>query len=128
MVKNSNDNKKEQREKPLYKKRILKNFYRDDADNDSDYVALADCDFAPDNKWAYKNGDAMGVSININYTLLGTTFAIRNTNNDIMVMRPYFSGTLQEFEKEVNETYKDDKLVRVYKALIELIKVHFEVF
>jgi hypothetical protein len=37
-----------------------------------------------------------------------------------------FYGTIEEFEKTVAKTHDDNKYGREYKALIELIKVHFD--
>ena len=52
------------------------------------------------------------------------TTIFRNTFGEIAVRTGCFTGTLDEFEKAVNEEHGDNQYAKEYKALIELAKVH----
>ena len=52
---------------------------------------------------------------------------IFHTDKGIFVQCGCFKGTLEEFEKKVKETHQGNKHERDYLALIEFVKVKFEV-
>ena len=52
---------------------------------------------------------------------------IFHTDKDIFVQCGCFKGTLDEFEEKVKETHQGNKHERDYLALIEFVKVKFEV-
>lgn len=56
---------------------------------------------------------------------LGTTIVFETNDGGISVSCGCFSGTLEEFEKKVEEKHGNNKYGREYKVLIELIKIHF---
>lgn len=56
-----------------------------------------------------------------------STTMFRGENENIYVSCGCFSGTLQEFESKVKETYGNNKFAREYLALVEAAKIHFEV-
>lgn len=58
---------------------------------------------------------------------LGTTLAYRNKNKSLTISCGCFLGTLEEFNKQVEQTHGDTRYGKEYKALIELIKIHFEI-
>ena len=51
---------------------------------------------------------------------------IYHTGKGVFVACGCFRGTLDEFAKKVEETHRDNKHARDYKALIEFVKVKFE--
>lgn len=55
---------------------------------------------------------------------MGTTFAY-NTDKGIYVKCGCFFGTLDEFDAKVEQTHGDNKHGKVYKAVIEVIKLRF---
>ena len=55
----------------------------------------------------------------------GTTTVFENKDGGISVSCGCFFGTLEEFEKKVEEMHGNNKYGREYKVLIELIKIHF---
>ena len=58
---------------------------------------------------------------------LGTTTVFTDKDGGVLIKCGCFSGTLEEFEKKVDDTHGDMKYGKEYRALIELIKIHFEV-
>lgn len=81
--------------------------------------------------WVYGNalvcGDADILWVSKIGSRLGTTTIYRNKDGGVSVTCGCFIGTLKDFEKQVERTHGDNKFGREYKALIELIKIHFEV-
>lgn len=57
---------------------------------------------------------------------LDTTTVCRGDDDKLIVCCGCFLGTLDEFYAKVEKTHGDNKFGREYKALIELIKIHFE--
>lgn len=57
---------------------------------------------------------------------LGTTTVFKNKDGGLTISCGCFLGTLEEFEKKVEETHANNKFGKEYKALIALIKIHFE--
>ena len=51
---------------------------------------------------------------------------IFHTDKGVFVMCGCFRGTLDEFAKEAEETHGDNKHARDYKALIEFVRIKFE--
>jgi hypothetical protein len=47
-------------------------------------------------------------------------------NKEVNVVCGCFNGTLERFEKRVKQTHGDNKYGREYMAIIEVIKVKFE--
>ena len=58
---------------------------------------------------------------------LGTTTVYRNKDKGLTISCGCFLGTLEEFNNKVEQTHGDTKYGREYKALIELIKIHFDI-
>ncbi len=56
----------------------------------------------------------------------GTTTICKDKNGGIQVSCGCFLGSLDEFENKVKETHGDNKYGKEYAALIELVKIHFE--
>lgn len=56
----------------------------------------------------------------------GTTTAFMCSDGVVRLTCGCFYGTVEEFEKAVEKTHGDNKYGREYEALIELIKVHFD--
>lgn len=56
----------------------------------------------------------------------GKLTAYKNSEGGITVTRGCFRGTLEEFEKAVEETHGDNKHAKTYKLAIELIKSRLE--
>ena len=56
---------------------------------------------------------------------LGTTTAFIEEDGGVKIVCGCFCGTLNEFEKKVEETHGDNIYGKEYKAFIELIKIHF---
>lgn len=56
----------------------------------------------------------------------GTATVCRGKDDRLIVSCGCFLGTLNEFVENVNKTHEDNKFGREYKALIELIKNHFD--
>ena len=52
---------------------------------------------------------------------------ICHTDKGVFVMCGCFRGTLDEFAKKVEKTHGDNNHARDYKALIEFVKVKFEI-
>ena len=55
-----------------------------------------------------------------------TTIVFREKENKIKIKCGCFSGSVEEFEKEVEETHGDSKFGREYKAIINVIKIKFD--
>jgi hypothetical protein len=56
-----------------------------------------------------------------------TTTVFREKENKIRIKCGCFSGTIDEFEKEVIKTHKDGKYAKEYLAIINVIKVKFNI-
>lgn len=56
-----------------------------------------------------------------------TTTVFRESNNKIKIKCGCFSGTLEEFSKQVTETHVENEYGIIYKAIIEVIKLRFKV-
>lgn len=57
-----------------------------------------------------------------------TTTVFKCEDGELRVVCGCFYGTVEEFAKKVEETHGDSLYGREYKAIIEVIKVHFEDF
>lgn len=55
-----------------------------------------------------------------------TTTAFREKENRVKIKCGCFSGSVEEFWEKVEETHGDSKFGKEYKAIIEVIKVKFE--
>ena len=77
------------------------------------------------NAWVYGDADILWIS-KIG-SRLGTTTVYRNKDKGLTISCGCFLGTLEEFNKKVEQTHGDTKYGREYKALIELIKIHFDI-
>jgi len=56
-----------------------------------------------------------------------TTTAFRNKDQGVTVVCGCFIGTIEEFAEKVKNTHKDnDRVLREYRAIIEVIKIKFE--
>lgn len=55
-----------------------------------------------------------------------TTIVFREKENKIKITCGCFSGSIKEFEKIVEETHGDSKFGREYKAIINVIKIKFD--
>jgi len=79
---------------------------------------------------AYLGGDIKLLSGNSIFRIsdigsrMGTTFAY-NTDKGIYVQCGCFFGTLDEFAAKVEQTHGDNQHGKVYKAIIEVIKLRF---
>ena len=60
-------------------------------------------------------------------SLCRATTAFRDKKCGVAVKCSYFCGSLSNFEKEVIKTHGKNKLAKEYLALIELLKIHFEI-
>lgn len=60
-------------------------------------------------------------------SIYDTTTVFRNKDGGLNVKCGCFRGTLEEFEAKVEETHRENKFGKEYKALIALIKIHFEI-
>ncbi len=56
----------------------------------------------------------------------GTTTAFKCSDDTVKISCGCFWGTIEEFEKAVIKIPGDNKYGKEYKAVIELIKVHFD--
>ena len=65
------------------------------------------------------------LSINGIGSRFDTTTAFKCADDSVEITCGCFYGTVEEFEKAVEKTHGDIKYGREYKAVIELIKVHF---
>lgn len=57
-----------------------------------------------------------------------TTTVFKCEDGELRVVCGCFFGTVEEFAQKVEETHGDSLYGREYKAIIEVIKVHFEDF
>jgi hypothetical protein len=55
-----------------------------------------------------------------------TTTAFRQKDGSVRISSGFFDGTLEEIEKRVEQTHGDNQLGREYKAIIQVIKIKFE--
>ena len=55
-----------------------------------------------------------------------TTF-FKTTTEEISVICGCFSANLEEFKKKVIETHGNNKFAKEYLAMIELVKIKFEI-
>ena len=55
------------------------------------------------------------------------TTAYRNKDGGVSVVCGCFNGTLSEFEGKVKETHGDNKYAKEYLAIIEVIKIKFDI-
>lgn len=87
------------------------------------------------NAWVYDNAKVCGnaeVCGNADYiTIKGLGSKYRNTTifrtkENIAVKCGCFYGTLAEFVDKVKETHGNSKFAKEYLALIDLVKIHFE--
>ena len=88
------------------------------------------------NAWVYDNakvcGDAMICSDTDYITIKGLGSVCRNTTifrtkgKNINVKCGCFYGTLAEFVDKVKETHGNSKFAKEYLALVDLVKIHFE--
>lgn len=58
---------------------------------------------------------------------LDTTTAYADKDGGVSVKCGCFCGTLNDFLKQVENTHGDNNYGKEYRALIELIKIHFDV-
>ena len=89
------------------------------------------------NAWVYGNAEVCGNArvygnadilwITKIGSRLATTTVYRNKDKGLTISCGCFLGTLEEFNKKVEQTHGDTKYGREYKALIELIKIHFDI-
>ena len=88
-----------------------------------------------DNAWVYGNAEVCGnarVYGDADYiTIKGLGSKYRNTTifrtkENIAVKCGCFYGTLAEFVDKVKETHGNSKFTKEYLALIDLVKIHFE--
>ncbi len=56
----------------------------------------------------------------------GFTTFFKNKDGEISVRCGCFLGTIDEFLAKVSETHGDNKHAQVYKAAVELVKVHID--
>ena len=56
----------------------------------------------------------------------GTTTVFKCSDDTIRIKCGCFYGTVEEFEKAVEKTHGNNKFGKEYRAVIELIKVHFD--
>ena len=54
------------------------------------------------------------------------TTAFREKENKIKISCGCFSGSIEEFEKKVEKTHGDSKFGREYKAIINVIRIKFD--
>ena len=57
----------------------------------------------------------------------GTTTVFRERDGKLRVRCGCFNGTLDEFSTKVEQTHGDNEYGKVYKAIIEVIKLRFNV-
>ncbi|EBF5744230.1 polymer-forming cytoskeletal protein [Listeria monocytogenes] len=57
----------------------------------------------------------------------GTLTAYLGKNKELRITRGCFEGTLSEFEKAVQDTHQGSKIAKEYEALIQFLKIRFEV-
>ena len=55
-----------------------------------------------------------------------STTIFREKDGTLRVQCGYWGGTLEEFEKRVNDVHGDNRYGREYRAMIEMIKIRFE--
>ena len=89
------------------------------------------------NAWVYGNAQVYGdarVSCNCDYCCFQsfgssgrTTTVFREGNDKIKVSCGCFSGTIDEFEQQVKKTHGDNQYACQYNAIINLIKIKFNV-
>ena len=87
------------------------------------------------NAWVYGNAEVCGnakVCGDADYIIikgLGSKYrntTIFRTKENIAVKCGCFYGTLAEFVDKVKETHGNSKFTKEYLALIDLVKIHFE--
>ena len=83
------------------------------------------------NAWVYGNARVSG---NADYCCFqsfgsryGTTTVFKQKDGTLRVRCGCFDGALEEFEKKVEQTHGDNEFGKVYKAIIEVIKLRFNV-
>ena len=75
------------------------------------------------NAWVYGNADYIIIK-GLGSKYRNTT--IFRTKENIAVKCGCFYGTLAEFVDKVKETHGNSKFTKEYLALIDLVKIHFE--
>lgn len=81
------------------------------------------------NAWVYGNAEVCGDADYIIIKGLGSKYrntTIFRTKENIAVKCGCFYGTLAEFVDKVKETHGNSKFTKEYLALIDLVKIHFE--
>lgn len=81
------------------------------------------------NCWVYGNAEVCGKADYITIKGLGSKYrntTIFKTKENIAVKCGCFYGTLAEFVDKVKETHGNSKFAKEYLALIDLVKIHFE--
>lgn len=81
------------------------------------------------NAWVYGNAEVCGNADYITIKGLGSKYrntTIFRTKENIAVKCGCFYGTLAEFVDKVKETHGNSKFAKEYLALIDLVKIHFE--
>ena len=88
-----------------------------------------------DNAWVSGNARVYGdawVSGDADYCCFqsfgsryGTTTVFKQKDGSLLISCGCFSGTLEEFATKVELTHGDNEFGKVYKAIIELIKIRF---
>ena len=82
-----------------------------------------------DNAWVCGNAEVCGNADYITIKGLGSKYRntiIFRTKENIAVKCGCFYGTLAEFVDKVKETHGNSKFAKEYLALIDLVKIHFE--
>lgn len=81
------------------------------------------------NAWVFGNAEVYGNADYIIIKGLGSKYrntTIFRTKENIAVKCGCFYGTLAEFVDKVKETHGNSKFTKEYLALIDLVKIHFE--
>ena len=79
--------------------------------------------------WVFGNAEVFGNADYITIKGLGSKYrntTIFRTKENIAVKCGCFYGTLAEFVDKVKETHGNSKFAKEYFALIDLVKIHFE--
>jgi hypothetical protein len=56
-----------------------------------------------------------------------TTTVFKEANGKIKIICGCFNGTIDEFKNQVLQTHKENKFAKEYLAIIEVIKIKFEI-
>jgi len=80
--------------------------------------------------WVYGDAQVYGNADYCCFQSFGSTNRIttvfREESNKLKIVCGCFSGTLEEFTEQVKETHGDNKFSKEYFAIIEVIKILFE--